>query len=172
MAAEATTRYALGDVLSPRRIAIVGASRNPRSLAGRYLDHLRKHAFPGEIVPINRTADEVRGLPAVPSLGDVEGPVDCALITVPGEAAFDAAVQAAAMEIPLVVMFSSGFAETGEEGRARQGELTAAFRASSDHFPAGSSRRPLGSAWTADRESASPRRSSHTPASFPTPANS
>jgi acyl-CoA synthetase (NDP forming) len=117
-------------VLAPRRIAIVGASRNPRSLAGRYLDHLLKHEFPGEIIPINRAADEVRGLPAFPSLEAVPDPVDCALITIPGDAAFEAARVAAALDVPLTVMFTSGFAELGEAGRARQAELTEMFRSS------------------------------------------
>ena len=72
--AEAVAKPHLAGVLAPRRIAVVGASRNPRSLSARYLDHLQKHDFPGEIVPINRSADEVRGIPAVASLEEVEGP--------------------------------------------------------------------------------------------------
>lgn len=129
-----TVRPHLADLLAPERIAIVGASRNPRSLAGRYLDHLLKHEYPGAIVPVNRSADEVRGLPAVPSLDAIEDPVDLALITVPGKAAAEAALTAARLEIPLAVMFTSGFAEVGEEGRARQAELTEAFRASSSRL--------------------------------------
>jgi acyl-CoA synthetase (NDP forming) len=124
----------LADVLAPERIALVGASRNPKSLAGRYLDHLVKHRFPGEIIPINRGASEVRGIPAVAALSDVPGQVDCALITLPGDAAFTAALEAAELEIPLVVMFSSGFAEVGAEGRARQAALTEAFAASSSRL--------------------------------------
>lgn len=132
--AELTEGTGLRAALAPERIAIVGASRNPRSLAGRYLDHLQKHGFGGEIVPINHTAPEVRGIPAVASLRDVEGAVDCALLTVPGEAAFEAALTAVELRVPLVVMFSSGFAETGAEGRARQDELAAAFRGSASRL--------------------------------------
>ena len=117
----------LREVLAPRRVAVVGASRNPKSLAGRYLDHLLLHDFPGEIVPINRSADEVRGLRAYPSLEAMPEPVDLALVTVPGEAAFEAARSATALEIPLTVLFTSGFAETGAEGRALQAELSAMF---------------------------------------------
>lgn len=128
--APVSTRPHLSEVLAPNRIAIVGASRNPRSLAARYLDHLLKHEFPGDLVPINRGADEVRGIAAVPSLEEVEAPLGCALITVPERDAAAAAISAAKLEVPLVVMFTSGFGETGEEGRARQAELTEAFRAS------------------------------------------
>jgi acyl-CoA synthetase (NDP forming) len=127
---EAITRPHLAEVLAPERIAIVGASRNPRSLSGRYLDHLLKHDYPGEIIPINRGADEVRGIRAFPSLEDVEGAIDCALITVPDDAAFEAASTAARLEIPLNVMFTAGFGEAGEEGRRRQEELSAVFAAS------------------------------------------
>jgi acyl-CoA synthetase (NDP forming) len=127
---EALTRPHLAEVLAPERIAIVGASRNPRSLSARYLDHLIRHEYPGEIIPINRAADEVRGIPAVPSLEDVEGPIGCALITVPDDAALEAATTAARLEIPLSVMFTAGFGEAGEEGRRKQEALTAAFAAS------------------------------------------
>lgn len=126
----ALTRPHLAEVLAPERIAIVGASRNPRSLSGRYLDHLIRHEYPGEIIPINRGADEVRGIPAVASLDDVDGPIGCALITVPDEAALEAARTAARLEVPLSVMFTAGFGEAGEEGRRRQEELSAAFAAS------------------------------------------
>lgn len=120
----------LSELLAPERIAIVGASRNPRSLAARYLDHLLRHRFPGELIPINRSASEVRGIPALPSLQAIDGPIGCALITVPDEAAIEAAITAAGLGVGVVVMFTSGFAETGEQGRARQAELTAAFRGS------------------------------------------
>ncbi len=70
-----STRPHLSQVLAPQRIAIVGASRNPRSLSARYLDPLIRHEYPGEIIPINLAADEVRGIPAVPSLEDVQGPI-------------------------------------------------------------------------------------------------
>jgi acyl-CoA synthetase (NDP forming) len=128
--AAAVVRPHLSEVLAPQRIAIVGASRNPRSLAGRYLDHLQRHGYSGEIVPINRRADEVRGIPAVPSMMDIEGQIGCALITVPDAAAFDAALMAIRLEVPLTVMFTAGFGEAGEQGRARQAELTAAFASS------------------------------------------
>lgn len=124
------TRPHLSQLLAPERVAIVGASRNPRSLAARYLDHLLRHEFPGELIPINHGAEQVRGIPALPSLEAVEGPIGCALITVPDQAAAEAAITAANLGVGLVVMFTSGFAETGEEGRMRQAELSDAFRAS------------------------------------------
>lgn len=119
----------LGGLLRPRRVAIVGASRDPRTLSGRYLDHLRRHGFPGEIVPINRRADEVQGIRAYPSLEAIPDRIDCAIISVPGAAAREAAETAARLRVPLTVLFASGFAESGKEGRRRQEDLADAFRA-------------------------------------------
>jgi len=121
----------LADVLDPRRVAIVGASRNPRTLSGRFVSHLQKHGFPGEIIPINKSADEVQGVKAYPSLDAVPGgPVDCAIITVPGESALEAGISAAEAGVGLTVMFASGFAEAGASGQARQQRLIDAFSAS------------------------------------------
>lgn len=57
-----------------RRIAVVGLSDHPFRTSYQVAAALRNAGF--EIVPVNPTIDEVFGIPAVPSLADVDGPVD------------------------------------------------------------------------------------------------
>jgi predicted CoA-binding protein len=57
-----------------RRIAVVGASPSPGRPSHGVVRRLLASGF--EVVPVNPTCDEVLGMPAVPSLRDVEGPVD------------------------------------------------------------------------------------------------
>src|SRR5204862_8322635 len=66
---------------------------------------------------------EIQGLPAFASIRDVSGPVDQAIIAVPAKAVLQAVDECIAKRVKAIVMFSSGFAETGAEGRATQAEL-------------------------------------------------
>ncbi|MEY8040353.1 acetate--CoA ligase family protein [Saccharopolyspora cebuensis] len=116
---------ALDSVLRPRSVAVVGAS--PRSaMAARLTDHLR--GFSGPVYPINPRHREIGGLPCYPSLAALPGPVDLVLVLVPA-AGVPAVVEAAGRAgAGAVVVLSSGFAETGESGRAAQEELVALAR--------------------------------------------
>jgi acetyltransferase len=56
------TRPALDKLLSPRSIAIVGASERPEAIGTRVIRNLRLMEFPGAIYPVN---------PRYPMLGDL-----------------------------------------------------------------------------------------------------
>lgn len=110
-------------LLSPRRIALVGASADAARLTARAQRYLRRHGFSGTLYPVNPTAAEIMGEPAFPSLAALPGPVDHAFILV-GTARVEAAV-AACIEarIPVATILADGFAEAGTEGAARQARL-------------------------------------------------
>ena len=82
-----------------------------------------KYAFKGAIVPINPNQKEIQGLTAYASIKDAPGAIDQAIIAVPAKAAMQAVDDCIAKGVKAAVMFSSGFAETGAEGRAMQVEL-------------------------------------------------
>jgi uncharacterized protein len=65
-------------LLGARRIAVVGASDNP-SRAGHYVPAYMQQAG-HEIVPVNPNVDEVLGVKCVPTLSDIQGPVDLVLV--------------------------------------------------------------------------------------------
>src|SRR5262245_26695278 len=56
------------------RVAILGASDNPRRYAHRAQDALKSHGH--AVVPVNPQLDAVDGVPCVPTLGDIDGPID------------------------------------------------------------------------------------------------
>jgi acetate---CoA ligase (ADP-forming) len=78
-------RPSLSPLFDPRAVAIVGASADPAKVGGSVLANLRASGFAGRVVPVNRSRPEVQGLPAVPSLRDVTGAVDVAVIAVPAD---------------------------------------------------------------------------------------
>jgi acyl-CoA synthetase (NDP forming) len=116
-----------GALLAPRSIAVVGATKKA-GFGATTLANLRSSAFPGPIAPVNPRYDELDGLRCYPALDAVPGEVDLALIAVPAAAAPGALRDCAAKGVAAAVVFASGFAETGDAGRALQDELTAIAR--------------------------------------------
>ena len=114
--------HPLDPLFRPKSVAIIGASSDANRIGGRPV-RFSKYAFKGAILPINPNQKEIQGLPAYASIRDVPGPVDQAIIAVPAKAAMQAADDCIAKGVKAAVMFSSGFAETGAEGRAMQVEL-------------------------------------------------
>jgi len=116
-------------LLSPKSVAIVGASRDTTKIGGAIVANL-KRGFTGHIYPINPQALEVQGLKAFSQLNAVGEPIDLAVICVPAEAVEDAVKQCAALGVHGVVVITSGFSEVSAEGRAVQDRIVELVRAS------------------------------------------
>ncbi|MEV6489601.1 GNAT family N-acetyltransferase [Actinoplanes sp. NPDC051633] len=118
-----TEARSIARLLSPRGVAVYGASASGQGIGAAVLGHLRDGGYPGAIVPVHRTADRVGGLPAYPSAADARAEVDLALIALPPDGVADALHDAAAAGAGGLVVVSAGFAEAGPEGRAAQRAL-------------------------------------------------
>ncbi len=90
--------------------------------------HLVLGNFSGRIHVVNPSADSVSGMPAWKSVGEIPGDVDVAIVAVPADAVQDVVLDCAAKGVHGLVVISSGFAETGEEGRIRQRRLVSLSR--------------------------------------------
>jgi acetate---CoA ligase (ADP-forming) len=110
----------LDSFFSPRSIAIVGASSTATKIGAAPLRYLCERGYKGEIFPINPGSEEIQGLRAFPSLTAVGRNIDLAIFAVPAERADAALSDAIAAGVRNIVMFSSGYAEVGDEGRAAQ----------------------------------------------------
>ncbi len=120
-------------LFAPRRVALIGASGDPAKNTARPQRFLRKYGYAGDILPINPTRAEILGERAYPSLHAAHaargGDIDHVFVMAPGEAALKAIEDCAACHVPLVSIFSDGFAETGPAGAARQAHLIERARA-------------------------------------------
>ena len=117
-------RHPLSALFEPRSVAVIGASSNVTRIGGRVLDYLKRGGFAGPIVPVNPNRSEVQGLAAVASVADLPDGIDMAIIALPAAATRDALAACARRGIKGAIVFTSGFAETGEEGRKAEAELT------------------------------------------------
>jgi acyl-CoA synthetase (NDP forming) len=120
----------LDALMQPRSIAVIGASQDPTKIGGRPVELLRRYGYAGEIYPVNPKALMVQGLQAYPSVAALPQAPDLAIIAVDAEKTPEAVEQCADRGVRCVVVFSSGFAELGEKGRALQDRLRVAARRS------------------------------------------
>lgn len=111
-AAERTDVRSVADLyLEPRSIVVLGASSDPGKLSGRPLDYLKKFGYAGDLYAVNPRRDTVQGVPAHPSVADVPGPVDLAVVVVPADKVPDAIEECAAAGVRAATVFASGFSE-------------------------------------------------------------
>ncbi len=121
-------RSPLWPLLHARSVAVVGASTDPAKVSGRPLRYLQRHGYGGRIYPIHATAAEVQGLAAFPDVRALPEVPELAVVCVPAAHVAEALSRCGEAGIPAVVVISSGFAETGPAGRARQEDIAALAR--------------------------------------------
>ncbi|HSW35744.1 MAG TPA: CoA-binding protein, partial [Candidatus Limnocylindrales bacterium] len=108
----------------PESIAVIGASQNPLKPNGIPLNLLCKFSYNGDVYPVNPKYDRVGGLKCYPSVLDIEASVDLAIIGVAAAQTMDVLKECAQKKVKAVIVFTSGFAEIGAEGRAEQEEIS------------------------------------------------
>jgi acyl-CoA synthetase (NDP forming)/ribosomal protein S18 acetylase RimI-like enzyme len=111
-----------------RSVAVIGASRRHDTIGQTLVRNLVLGDFQGRVYVVNPAAESVAGMPAYPSVADIPDDVDVAIVAVPAEAVQDVVLDCAAKGVHGLVVISSGFAETGEEGRQRQRRLVGLAR--------------------------------------------
>jgi acyl-CoA synthetase (NDP forming) len=110
-------------LFSPRSVALIGASGDAAKNSARPQRYLRKHGYAGRILPVNPGRSVVLDLPCFKSVSEIKGNVDHAFIMV--EDVEGALEDCGAKGVPVVSVFSDGFADVGTEGMARQSRLAA-----------------------------------------------
>ena len=111
-------------LLTPRSIAVVGASPTPGSLGASVVANIARMKFSGPVHLINPKRDEIGGRPCLKSAADLPLGVDVAVLAIPHAAVLATVREVAARGVGAAVIFSAGFAEGGATGLAEQQELT------------------------------------------------
>ncbi|WP_338663876.1 acetate--CoA ligase family protein [Pararoseomonas sp. SCSIO 73927] len=120
-------RAAPAALLSPRSIAVVGASDDVTKTASRPLRFLRAGGFGGAVYPVARRGT-VMGERAFPTLSALPECPDHAFVLLPTEGAMAAVAECARLGIPAVTVLAGGFSEAGPEGAAREEALRESLR--------------------------------------------
>jgi acyl-CoA synthetase (NDP forming)/GNAT superfamily N-acetyltransferase len=113
---------------NPTSVAIIGASRRQDTIGQLLVRNLVTADFTGRVYVVNPSATAVSGMPAYKSVNEIPDDVDVAIVAVPADAVTDVVLDCAAKGVHGLIVISSGFAETGEEGRQRQRHLVGLSR--------------------------------------------
>lgn len=119
----------LDALIAPTSIAVIGASDDPTRIGGRPLGYMIKAGYAGPLWPVNPRRETVQGLPAFADVASLPGAPDAAIVAVPAPLVADTLEQLADKGTRGAVVFSSGFAEMGEEGAAMQQRIREVARA-------------------------------------------
>jgi acetyl coenzyme A synthetase (ADP forming)-like protein len=112
-------------VFRPRSIAVIGASRERGTIGAEIFHNLVSRGFAGPVYPVNPRAQVVQSVLAYPSIREVPGSVDLAVVVVPAAHALEVVAACGEKGVRAVVVISAGFKETGAEGAEREGALRA-----------------------------------------------
>jgi acyl-CoA synthetase (NDP forming) len=80
--------------LAPRSVAVLGASRHRGTVGAELFHNLLAAGFNGPVYPVNPDTPVVQSVVAYPSIAEVPGPVDLAVLTLPARAVVPAAQSA------------------------------------------------------------------------------
>ena len=110
-------------LLRPHSIAIVGASATAGTFGATVLENLDRANYAGQLFLINPKRATIGDRPCLGSIDELPERVDCAILTIPRAGVLQAVEACARRKVGGVVVFSAGFAESGEAGRLEQEEL-------------------------------------------------
>ena len=119
----------LQPLLAPESVALVGATEREGALGAIVWRNLAAGGLRGELTPINPKHRTVFGRRAYGRLTEIPKPPDLAVIVTPAHAVESVIQDAGKAGVRAAVILTSGFGETGAEGRALQARVEAAARA-------------------------------------------
>ena len=100
------------ELLSPKKIAIIGASSDKRRAGNIILKNL-KDCY--DVYPVNPNRVEVEGLKCYKSINEIEDEIDWAIISLPAEKSMHALKSCITKGVKLAIIIAGGFSEAGRE---------------------------------------------------------
>jgi acetyl coenzyme A synthetase (ADP forming)-like protein len=113
----------LRPLLSPHTVAIIGASRYPGTIGYFLLQCMVQAGFTGTVYPVNPNAESIMSIKAYPSVLDIPGDVEMAVIAVPAKLVSRVVDDCGKKGVQALIVISDGFKEVGPEGALREEEL-------------------------------------------------
>src|SRR5262245_21872477 len=99
-------------IFRPRSVAVIGASRGRGTVGAEIFHNLLEHGFHGPVYPVNPKADVVQSVHAYPTIEEVPGEVELAIVVVPAVRVNDVVEACGRKGVRAVVVISAGFKET------------------------------------------------------------
>ena len=113
----------LQPILNPKSVAIIGAARYPGTIGNLLMRCILQSGFSGIVYPVNPNTEAVLSVKSYPSVLDIPGKVEMAIIAVPGAVVNKVAEECGQKGVRALIVISDGFRERGPEGAAREETL-------------------------------------------------
>lgn len=120
--------HALGPLINPRSVAVIGASDDALRIGGRPIAYMREQGYQGLLMPVNPKRPTIQGLPAYASVADLPETPETAIVAVAARLAPDVVEELGKRGTRVAIVFSAGFAEADAEGAALQDRMVASAR--------------------------------------------
>ena len=119
---------AIGAIFYPKSIAFIGASAHMGKWGHMLMINTISGGYEGNVFLVNPNADTIAGRKTYPTVCDIPEPVDLAVVTIPATGVLDLIPQLKEKGIGNMLLITSGFGETGEEGKKLEAKLVRAAR--------------------------------------------
>ena len=113
----------LEHVFNPKSIAMIGASASFGKWGQMIFSNIVAGGFAGKIYPVNPKENKIFGIPVYKRIQDIPEPADLAIITTPADTVLSVLEDCGQRGTRTAVVVTSGFSETGDEGRALENKL-------------------------------------------------
>ncbi|MFO7715674.1 acetate--CoA ligase family protein [Desulfosarcina sp.] len=120
---------AIHSLFYPRSVAFIGASAQMGKWGHMLICNTLSGGYQGQVYAVNPKGGTIAGQPVFASVVDIAGEIDLAVVTVPAASIMDLIPQLKAKGIKNVVLITSGFGETGADGKNLERELAREARA-------------------------------------------
>ena len=101
----------------PKAVAIIGASRHKNKVGRIIFDNLKGKV---KLYPVNPNARKIEGVKVYPSVLNVKGSIDVAIIAVPARLVPKVLIEVGEKKIPYAIIISAGFSEVGDKKLAKE----------------------------------------------------
>ena len=118
----------IGRFMMPKSIAVVGASNRP-GIGSAFVKNLIESGYNGIIYPINPKLEVVSSIKTYPSVLDVPGNIDLAVIVISAEKAQPLIEECGRKGVKSLLVITAGYSEMGGEGVEREKQLVKTARA-------------------------------------------
>ncbi|MEA2060844.1 MAG: acetate--CoA ligase family protein [Thermodesulfobacteriota bacterium] len=127
-AASLIDKKILGALFYPESVAFVGASATLGKWGHMLLTNTLSGGYEGNVYFVNPGSDKIAGRQVYPSLADIEGSIDLAVVTIPADKVMDLIPVLQKKRVKGMLLITSGFRETGKQGAALEQKLVRAAK--------------------------------------------
>jgi len=113
----------LDRVFHPKSVAVIGASDREGSVGSALMRNLTRWEYAGNVYPINPHRQTILGIPAVPSISDLDAGIDLAILATPIATAPELVKDCARAGVAGVIIVAAGGKETGAKGLELESQI-------------------------------------------------